>query len=74
MYAEIRQAMGGGMENASEELRDFLQDKSAEFKNGFFAAANSSSAMKAAFLRQFVGQEVLVRSSREGEEWKTRTS
>jgi hypothetical protein len=44
----------------NEELSALLKDKSQEWRDGFFAAINLSTEMKAAFLRSMIGQEVTV--------------
>jgi hypothetical protein len=44
----------------NEQLKALLEGKSEEFREGFFAAVNSTSGMKAAFLEQMIGQEVSV--------------
>lgn len=49
----------------NERLRDLLRDKSEEWRAGFFAAVNFSSGTKAAFLRLFIGEQVLVVETQE---------
>ena len=47
-------------ELANRELSGLLEDKSEEWRAGFFAAVNLNSDMKAAFLRNFIGAHVSV--------------
>jgi len=44
----------------NEKLAELLKGKSQEWKDGFFAAVNLNSDMKAAFLGSMIGEKVSV--------------
>lgn len=43
----------------NEELTELLTSHSEEWQDGFFYAINMTSAMKSAFLKQLIGEEVI---------------
>lgn len=47
-------------ESNADKLRALLAEKSEDFRAGFFAAVNFNSEIKAAFLRNFIGEKVQV--------------
>ena len=47
----------------NERLKELLADKSEEWKAGFFCAVNLTSGTKAAFLKELVGEQVVIEES-----------
>jgi hypothetical protein len=50
----------------NEELGKLLDDRSGEWRKGFFAAVNLNNDTKAAFLKSMIGEQVQITEEKDG--------